>query len=63
MEWKALAKAGLSFTTGNSQTTNGNLALAVSRKENGNRFSFDAAMAYGTSNILVRSTSRPDDRP
>ena len=32
----------MSFTTGNSQTTNGNLALAVSRKENGNRFSFDA---------------------
>jgi large conductance mechanosensitive channel len=52
VEWKALAKGGLSFTTGNSQTTNGSLALTVSRKESANRFSFDAAMAYGRSSVL-----------
>jgi len=60
VEWKALAKGGMSFTTGNSQTTNGNLALAVSRKANGNRFSFDAAMNYGTSNNLVARFVPPD---
>jgi large conductance mechanosensitive channel len=53
VEWKAAAKAGMSLTTGNSQTTNGNLALLVSRKANGNRFSLDAAMAYGQSNVIV----------
>jgi large conductance mechanosensitive channel len=60
VEWKAQAKGGMSMTTGNSQTTNGTLALAVSRKANGNRFSFDAAMAYGTSNILVAQLNPAD---
>jgi large conductance mechanosensitive channel len=53
VEWKAMTKAGVSYTTGNSETTNGALALAISRKESGNRFSFDAAIAYGKSNVLV----------
>jgi large conductance mechanosensitive channel len=53
VEWKSQAKGGMSLTTGNSQTTNGTLALSLSRKANGNRFSFDAGMAYGRSNILV----------
>jgi hypothetical protein len=46
-------KGGMLFTTGNSQTTNGTLGLALSRKESANKFSFDAAAAYGQSNVLV----------
>jgi large conductance mechanosensitive channel len=61
VEWKALAKGGMSMTTGNSQTTNGTLALTVSRKANGNRFSFDAAMAYGTSNVLASQVTQVPD--
>jgi len=53
VEWKAVAKGGMLLTTGNSQTTNGTLALAVSRRENANKFAFDAGMAYGQSNQLV----------
>jgi hypothetical protein len=47
-----MTKAGFSFTTGNSETTNGNLVLAISRKQSGNRFSLDGAVAYGKSNVL-----------
>jgi uncharacterized protein DUF481 len=53
VEWKAVAKAGMLLSTGNSQTTNGTLALAVSRRESANKFAFDAGMAYGQSNVLV----------
>ena len=52
VEWKAVAKAGMTLTTGNSQTTNGTLALAISRRESANKFAFDAGMAYGQSNQL-----------
>jgi large conductance mechanosensitive channel len=53
VDWKAVAKGGMLLTTGNSQTTNGTLALAISRRESANKFSFDAGMAYGQSNVLV----------
>jgi large conductance mechanosensitive channel len=53
VEWKAIAKGGLLLTTGNSQTTNGTLAVSLSRKESGNKVSFDAALAYGRSNVPV----------
>jgi large conductance mechanosensitive channel len=51
VEWKVQAKGGLSATTGNSQTTNGTLSLAASRKEAANKVSFDGAIAYGKSTI------------
>src|SRR4029079_15083500 len=47
VEWKASVKAGILFTTGNSETTNGTFVLSVSRKESANRFAFDANAAYG----------------
>jgi large conductance mechanosensitive channel len=53
VEWKASVKGGVLWTTGNSQTTNGALALAVSRREAANRFTLDAGLAYGQSNVLV----------
>lgn len=53
VEWKASAKAGMLFSSGNSQTTNATVGLALSRKEAANKFSFDAALAYGRSNIRV----------
>jgi large conductance mechanosensitive channel len=52
VEWKASAKAGLLFTTGNSQTTNASFGLSLSRKEAANRLSFDANLAYGRSAVL-----------
>ena len=61
VEWKAMTKAGMPLTTGNSQTTNGTLALAISRRESGNKFAFDGAIAYGQSNELVPSSARPAD--
>jgi large conductance mechanosensitive channel len=60
VEWKAAIKGGMLFTTGNSQTTNGTLALALSRKEAANKFSFDAAAAYGQSNVLVAQLDPAD---
>ena len=53
VEWKAQAKGGLSITTGNSQTTNGSVGIAISRKESGNKFSLDGTMMYGRSNLPV----------
>ena len=57
VEGKASIKGGILFTTGNSETTNGSLALSVSRKESANRFTLDASLAYGRSNILVPDVS------
>ena len=59
VEWKAVAKGGMLLTTGNSQTTNGTLALAISRRESANKFSFDAGMAYGQSNQSRSPRSNP----
>jgi len=53
VEWKVQAKGILSMTTGNSQTTNGGLAVSASRKESANKFSLDAAISYGRSTVLV----------
>jgi large conductance mechanosensitive channel len=51
VEWKAVSKGNLLYSTGNSQTTNVGLGLSLSRRESANKFSFDAAMAYGRSNM------------
>jgi large conductance mechanosensitive channel len=53
VEWKAQVKSGLVVTSGNSQTTNAIASVAVSRKQEANRFALDAAAAYGESNIIV----------
>src|SRR5258708_3739517 len=53
VEWKAQAKGGLLLTTGNSQTTNGNAGVLVSRKEAGNKVAFEGALAYGKSSVLA----------
>jgi large conductance mechanosensitive channel len=60
VEWKAAVKGGLSLTTGNSQVTSGLLSLAGSRKEAANKFSLDAAIAYGKSNVLTPQFVPPD---
>jgi hypothetical protein len=51
VEWKAQVKGGFVITGGNSQTEAGTLAASVSRKAGGNRFSLDAAAAYGRSSL------------
>ena len=53
VEWKAQIKGGFLLTTGNSQTTNGTMALSASRKQGSNRLTIDAAGAYGRSNVLI----------
>jgi large conductance mechanosensitive channel len=52
-EWKAQVKAGTVTTSGNSQTTNATASVAISRKQHGNKFAFDANAAYGESNVIV----------
>lgn len=63
VEWKAQVKGGFVLTSGNSQTTNGVLALTTSRKDGNNKLSFDAAMAYGRSNIVVPVPVEPATTP
>jgi enamine deaminase RidA (YjgF/YER057c/UK114 family) len=63
VEWKAQAKGGFVLTSGNSQATNGTLALTTSRKEGNNRLSFDAALAYGRSNVIVPVLADPATTP
>jgi hypothetical protein len=53
-------KGGFVLTSGNSQATNGVLALTSSRKEGNNKLSFDATMAYGRSNVLIPVLADPD---
>ena len=53
VEWKAQVKTGTTATSGNSQTVNATAGVSVSRKQNANKFAFDAAAAYGESNIIV----------
>jgi large conductance mechanosensitive channel len=53
VEWKAQVKTGTMSTSGNSQTVNATAGVSVSRKQNANKFAFDAAAAYGESNIIV----------
>src|SRR6185312_6422850 len=53
VEWKAMAKAGFTMTSGNSQTTGFVGAGSVSRKEGNNKVAFDANGAYGRSNVLT----------
>ena len=53
VEWKAQAKAGLIYTSGNSQMASVSLAGNVSRKEGNNKFALDASWAYARSNVLT----------
>jgi hypothetical protein len=53
VEWKAQAKGGFLFTSGNSQTTNGTFGLVASRKEGKNKLALEGMVAYGRSNVLV----------
>jgi large conductance mechanosensitive channel len=55
VEWKVQAKAGLLLTSGNSQTSTVTAGTSLLRKEAGNRFAFDAGLAYARSNVLVAS--------
>ncbi len=53
VEWKAQAKAGFILTTGNSETATVTAGTSLSRKEAGNKFSFDGGLAYARSSILI----------
>jgi hypothetical protein len=53
VEWKAQAKGGFLFTSGNSQTTNGTFGVVSSRKEGKNKLALEGMVAYGRSNVLV----------
>ena len=53
VEWKAQIKTGTTATSGNSQSVAANAGVSVSRKQDANKFAFDAAAAYGESNIIV----------
>ncbi|MBC8133650.1 MAG: DUF481 domain-containing protein, partial [Deltaproteobacteria bacterium] len=53
VEWKAQAKGGVLQTTGNSQTTNGSVGAAASRKEGGNKLALEGALAYGKSTVFA----------
>jgi hypothetical protein len=52
-DWKVQAKGGLLVTSGNSRSRNGNLTLTSSRQTGWNKISFEGAVAYGRSDILV----------
>jgi hypothetical protein len=59
VEWKAMAKAGFTMTSGNSQTTGFVAAGNVSRKEGNNKVAFDANAAYGRSNVITPVYDNP----
>jgi large conductance mechanosensitive channel len=58
VEWKASVKGGVLWTTGNSQTTNGALALAVSRRESAIRFTLDAGLPTEGRTSSSRTSTR-----
>jgi hypothetical protein len=49
--WRAIAEAGLVFTTGNSETTTATGGVRVSRRTRWNKFSLDASGAYAKSGV------------
>jgi hypothetical protein len=51
--WKVQSKGGLVLTSGNSRTQVATLSLDGSRKQGGNKLSFNGALAYGRSTPLV----------
>jgi len=63
VEWKSQVKAGMTSTSGNSQTITATAGLSVSRKQAANKFAFDAAVAYGESNIIVPVFGDPVANP
>jgi hypothetical protein len=52
-EWKVQSKGGLLVTSGNSRSQTGTLALDGSRLAGSNKLSFNGAIAYGRSSVLV----------
>jgi hypothetical protein len=60
VEWKALAKAGLVYSSGNSQVTNVTAGLSISRKSPWNKFALDAGAAYARSFVWVASDANLD---
>ena len=53
VEWTTQAKAGFILTTGNAQTSSFSFGLNAARKQAGNKFSFDAGIAYARSSVLT----------
>lgn len=53
VEWKALVKAGLIYSTGNSQMVNVTAAFGLSRKDTWNKFALDGGFAFAKSSIFV----------
>jgi hypothetical protein len=53
VEWKALVKSGLMYSSGNSQLTNFTAGFLVSRKDLWNKFALDGGFAFAKSSVLV----------
>jgi hypothetical protein len=53
VEWKALVKAGLIYSSGNSQLTNFTAGFGLSRKDTWNKFALDGGFAFAKSSIFV----------
>jgi len=53
VEWKALVKAGLIYSSGNSQQTNLSAGYALSRKDTWNKFALDGSFAYARSSVFI----------
>jgi hypothetical protein len=53
VEWKALVKAGLIYSSGNSQQTNLSAGWGLSRKDTWNKFAFDGSFAYARSSVFI----------
>jgi hypothetical protein len=58
--WKAAAQAGFVFTSGNSHTTTLTGGVMASRKEGDNKFSIEAAGAYGKSELRIAQDTNVD---
>ena len=53
VEWKALVKAGLIYSTGNSQLTNFTAGFGLSRQDPWNKIALDGGFAFAKSSLLV----------
>jgi hypothetical protein len=60
VEWKALVRAGLVYSTGNSQFTNVTAGFAASRKDTWNKFALDGGFAYARSSIFIVDDANGD---
>lgn len=53
VEWKALVRGGLAYSSGNSQITNMSLGFGLSRKDLWNKFALDGGFAYARSSVWL----------